>query len=354
MDRVTDFEWIDSEVHVLWQELLCVNPFSERINMAIVKTTNTKTGRKTAVQKSSVAQIYNEFLSAKKNQVAPGTLEIYKKTGYAVIIPELMRLTNDDLFSVTTKNLRDLIDNYAQDHNTGGVAFIHRHLKCFLRWVWDEYEIDRTNPISKVPVKKSKTKPLTGIDWDKINAMIDAAKKHSTFPERDIAIIMVLADTGIRRGSLLGMKMGDVDLDHAQMKVFEKDQDYHVKTFGYATEKAIRKYLDCLDNIKPTDPFWIRMDGCALSQFGMKEVLHRLCVQAGIEPQSFHDFRRFYALELYMSTRDIYFVSRALDHKSVEVTKRYLALDIQNDLEEIRSVSPMDKRFRQTGIRVAR
>ena len=322
--------------------------------MATVKTTDTKTGRKTAVQKSSVAKIYNEFLAAKKNQVAPGTLDIYKKLGESVLVPELMRLTGDDLFSVTAKQLRELIDCYAENHNTGGIAFVHRHLKCFLRWFWEEYELERTNPISKVAVKKSKTKPLTGIDWEKINAMIDAARKHSIFPERDIAIIMVLADTGIRRGSLMGMKFGDVDLDHAQMRVFEKDQDYHTKTFGYATEKAIRKYLDCLDNIKPTDPFWIRMDGCALSQFGMKEVLHRLCVQAGIEPQSFHDFRRFYALELYMATRDIYFVSRALDHKSVEVTKRYLALDIMNDLEEIRSVSPMDKGFRQTGIRVQR
>lgn len=61
-----------------------------------------------------------------------------------------------------------------------------------------------------------------------------------------------------------------------------------------------------------------------------------------------------YALEVYKSTRDIYFVSRALDHKSVEVTKRYLALDLQEDLDEIRSVSPMDKAFRQTGIKVNR
>ena len=322
--------------------------------MATVKKSNSKSAEKKALRKSGVAKIYDEFLRAKKPEVAPSTLVIYKNLGDHIFIPELIRLTGDDLFSLNADHLRQLIDSYSQDHNTGGVSFIHRHLKHFVNWFWGEYEIDRTCPMDKVPVKKSKTKPLTGIDWEKINILIETAKDRSTFPERDIAMLMILADTGIRRASICGLHMGDVDLDHAQLRVFEKDQGYHVKSFGFATEKAIRKYLDCLDDIKPTDSFWIKLDGCALTPFGLKETLRRLCNKAGMETQSFHDFRRFYALELYKSTRDIYFVSRALDHKSVEVTKRYLALDVMDDLEETRAVSPMDKAFRQTGIKVNR
>lgn len=322
--------------------------------MATVKRRNTLTAKKNAMQKTGVAKVYEQFLRAKKGEVAPETLVIYEGLGERIFIPEMVRLTDDDLYCLNADHLRQLLDNYGANHNTGGIAFVHRHLKHFVNWFWKEYDIARPNPMDKVHVKKSTSKPLTGIDWNKINILIETAKAKSTFPERDVAMLMILADTGIRRSSLCGLKMGDIDVDHAQMKVFEKDQDYHVKSFGYATAKAIQKYLNCLDDIKPTDSFWIKLNGCELSDFGVKEALRRLCNLAGIEQQSFHDFRRFYALELYKSTRDIYFVSRALDHKSVEVTKRYLALDLQEDLDEIRSVSPMDKAFRQTGVKVNR
>ena len=86
----------------------------------------------------------------------------------------------------------------------------------------------------------------------------------------------------------------------------------------------------------------------------MREVLRRLCSEAGIEMHHFHDFRRFYGLELYKSTHDIYLVSRALDHKDIGVTKRYIALDDLEDMEAVRAYSPMDRRSHQTGAKVKR
>lgn len=321
--------------------------------MAKVKQSNTMTIRNNA-RKSNVAEIYEEFLREKKNHCAPSTFAIYKDLGDRIIVPALVEKTGDDLFNLTANDLRGLIDDYQSTHNCGGVAFVYRHLKAFVNWFWEEYEMDRTNPMTKVKIKKPKGKPIPGIDREGVNAMLNAAKEHSTFPERDVAMLMILCDTGIRRASLMNLKMSDIDLKHGQLTVFEKDQDYHSKPFGAATDKAIRNYLNCLEDVKEDDPFWITLEGCRLTQYGAKEILRRLCSEAGIEPQSFHDFRRFFALELYKSTKDIYFVSRALDHKSVEVTKRYLNIDSLQDLDAIRAVSPMDKHTGQTGIKVNR
>lgn len=321
--------------------------------MAQLKRSNSMTARRNAGQ-SFVAEIYNEFLRSRKNKCAQPTYNIYKDLGERIFIPSLVRTTGDDLFSVTANDLRTIIENYQDEHTKGGVAFIYRHLKCFINWFWKEYNLHGPSPMKTVEIKKPKNKPLPGIDRESVNKLLETAKKRSTFPERDVAMLMILCDTGIRRTSLMNLKMGDIDLTHAQMTVFEKDQDYHTKTFGAATEKAIRNYLDCLEDIKPTDPFWIKLDGCALSMFGAKEILRRLCSEAEIEPYSFHDFRRFYALETYLATHDIYFVSRALDHKSVEVTKRYLDLDKLQDFDKLRAVSPMDKQTGQTGIKVNR
>ena len=107
-------------------------------------------------------------------------------------------------------------------------------------------------------------------------------------------------------------------------------------------------------DVKPTDPFWIQLDGKSLTRSGMREVLRRLSQEAGIPFHQFHDFRRYYGKALYDATHDIYMVSRALDHKDIYVTKRYIAIDDREDAEAIRKLSPMDKMTRQTNVKVQR
>lgn len=136
--------------------------------------------------------------------------------------------------------------------------------------------------------------------------------------------------------------------------MFEKNQQYYTKAFEAATCKAIKNYLMCLFDVKPDDPFGLHLDGKELTQAGMKEVLRRLCRQAGIPLHLFHDFRRYYGKALYDATHDIYLVSRALDHKDIYVTRRYIALDDREDAEAVRSYSPMDRTLRETGVKVQR
>ena len=47
-------------------------------------------------------------------------------------------------------------------------------------------------------------------------------------------IVMILTDTGLRKKSVLELKMKDVDLVRNTVYVLEKDQNYHTKSFGRA------------------------------------------------------------------------------------------------------------------------
>lgn len=303
----------------------------------------------------SVSDAYYNFLRVRKSICAESTYKIYKEIGDRVIIPQLTDLTGDNMNATDADILRLMLDNYSIEHEgTGGTEFLFRHLKAFINWYWDEYEIPVRNPISKVRIKTVAQPPKEGITQDEIDKLLNAAKRHSNFPERDIAFLMILCDTGIRRSSIANLKMKDVDVQRSEMLVFEKDQKYHIKAFGSATCKAIKKYLLCLSNIEPEDPFWLQMDGRALAKDGLREILRRCCNQAGIPMHHFHDFRRYYGKTLYETTHDIYMVSRALDHKDVHVTKRYIAIDDREAAEAVRIYSPMDRRANQTGVTVAR
>lgn len=321
--------------------------------MAKVIKSNPMTGVK-ITKAVSVSDAYSNFLRVKKLSCAENTMLIYSEMGMRNVVPQLKAITGNDMRNVTSDDLRNILKDYAIDHDNGGVVFLWRHMRTFINWVWDEYEFPYPNPTLKVRVKKEAQPPKDGISQDEIDKLLKAIKEHSQFPERDVAFVMLLADTGIRKSSIANLQMKDVNIDRCEITVFEKDQSFHIHPFGASTGKAIRKYLNCLEDVRPDDPFWLCMDGKQLEYVGMREILRRGCAAAKIPMHHFHDFRRYYALQLYNQTHDIYVVSRALDHKSIEVTKRYLAIDNRESAEECRSLSPMDRVTKQTRIKVQR
>ena len=305
-----------------------------------------------STEKSGLMFYYSAFLRSKTLSCADSTNKIYKNIGEKQLIPALSRMGVQRFEDVTPDQLRTIIEDYDRDHNKGGVDFIHRHIKAFFHWYWLEYDIDGRCPIDAVQVKRSRPAPKEGITREEVEKILKACKEDAYFPERDMAMIMLLCDTGIRLSSLVGLKMKDVDPVHERITTWEKDQRYHYHAYGSACAKAIRKYLACVQDARPDDPFWLQTDGTGLSAAGARSRLARLCKYAGISAHGFHDFRRFYAMELYRTTHDIYFVSRMLDHKDVEVTKRYLAIDLIEDAEDARRISPMDRG--RTGITIRR
>ncbi len=307
--------------------------------MAKIQRKNTLTS-----EKVKISDAYELFLGSRKTLCAEKTYKIYDDIGRRHIIPSLASLTDGNMEDITAVVLRASINEYAENHNAGGKLFYYRHLKVFINWYWEENEMESVNPMTKIKgIKKPSTPPKQGITREEIDKLLKAAKEQ-IFPERDIVMLMILCDTGIRFSSLMGIKIGDVNVAKSQFTVFEKDQQFHVKSFGQNTGKAIKRYLNCIEDARPEDTFWYKIDGSPLSEDGMKQSLRLLCKKADIPLHLFHDFRRFFGLELYKSTHDIYFVSRALDHKDIEVTKRYLAIDKMEDAEAIRAMSPMDNR----------
>lgn len=305
-----------------------------------------------STEKSGLMFYYSAFLRAKNLQCAESSIKIYKHIGENQLIPALSLMGIQRFEDVQPNHLRSIIEQYAAGHNKGGVDFIHRHIKAFFRWYWTEYDVQGRCPIDAVPVKRHRSAPKEGITRDEVEKILKACRESSNFPERDTAMIMLLCDTGIRLSSLVGLRMKDVDPVHERITTWEKDQRYHYHAYGAVCAKSIRKYLACVQDARPDDPFWLQTDGSGLSAAGARSRLSRLCKYAGIDQHGFHDFRRFYAMELYKTTHDIYFVSRMLDHKDVEVTKRYLAIDLIEDAEDARRISPMDRN--RTGITINR
>ena len=237
------------------------------------------------------------------------------------------------------KNLGD-VDNFFVDsyfanmrdkgHSDGGMHAYFRSLRTFLNWSWSVYNFDHTCPTNISKVKAPPANPIPGIPEDVVLAILEAAK-HTEYPQRDIAFIMFLVDTGARKQEAADIRIKDINLETGEVFIEQgkgrKNRFVHI---GYKTRKAILDYLETVDNKKPDNKLWISKDGYQMSAAGLNEILRRIQANLKIEPMfSMHDFRRYCALTMYRESHDLLLVSLYLGHASVEVTRRYL--DISRD-----------------------
>lgn len=300
-----------------------------------------------------IRDAYSSFLISRKSRCSEATISIY--TEKRIHIEEgFSEIGVGTMNEITAPAIRNVISNYQETHSVNGAWKLFTVMRTFLLWYWQENDLEKC-PISKVgKIKKPSAIPKHGITREEVDKLLAAVKQSSRFPERDTCLILLLADTGLRKKSIQSIRMKDINHTNNTVYVFEKDQNYHTKSFGQTTAKAIRKYLACLEDVAPDDPFFLNQDGSEMTENSMRMMLERMADVAGIPHHLFHDFRRFYGLELYRQTHDIYFVSRMLDHKDVEVTKRYLAIDDIEDAERMFRVSPMDRGKGTTSVRINR
>lgn len=249
---------------------------------------------------------------------------------------------------VTSQLIRDYLEWLREDgHNQGGVFLYFRVLRTLLNWIWEEYDVDLPNPIRKVKCADRKPEPIEGIKIADVDKML-AQCKFNKFPERDRAMIAVLIDSGVRRNKLMSIRMADLDLELNQIMIRHgKGNKFRFVFIGRETKKLLRKYLACIEDIRPSDPLWLNIDGDPLSISGARDILRRTQKNAGLDRiHDFHAFRRCFAIERKRNGDDDITISCALGHSSLEVTKRYLAFTPDDDRDFAMRASPMDNRRR--------
>ena len=291
-----------------------------------------------------IDEAYNSFLQSKKTAgFSKNTVDMYSNR-LNLMFPWFIEHGYDTINNLTPEAIRQYLDYMSsKGHNKGGMHLHYRILKTYLNFIWDEYDLETRNPISKVKFTAPKPTPLEGISIDEVKDMLKACSKNQ-FPARDKAIISVLVDTGLRRSELMALKFGDVDIDTGRIVIWHgKGDKFRVVYAGKECRKALRKYYNCLDDIKPTDALWLTDEGDPISADGVLSMLRRTEQNAGITKlHCFHDFRRCCAITRLRSGEDIFTISRLLGHSDIETTKRYLFITDKDEQEFSVRSSPLD------------
>jgi site-specific recombinase XerD len=116
-------------------------------------------------------------------------------------------------------------------------------LKRFSAWLTDEGEYG-TDPLIGLKPPKLDTKVTDALTDDELKRLLKACAGRDLRDRRDEAIIRLMAETGMRAGEVIGLKVADVDLARGLATVLRgKGGKGRIVPFGPQTATALDRYM---------------------------------------------------------------------------------------------------------------
>jgi site-specific recombinase XerD len=164
------------------------------------------------------------------------------------------------------------------------VSIAYRSIRPFWRWLLEEGEIERSpmelmrGPI--VPVELPEV-----LHEEQIQSLLKAAEGTGFEQRRDTALILLLFDTGMRRGECAA--------------VFGKGRRVRACPFGKQTARALDRYLRVRSKSVHADLPWLWLGKRGrLGDSGILQAISRRGLEAGIPRLHPHLFRHTYAHQM--------------------------------------------------------
>jgi integrase/recombinase XerD len=187
---------------------------------------------------------------------------------------------------------------------------------------------------------KMAAKRLPCLTADELNTVIAACDKDKNI--RDKAIVIFLADSGLRRAEVVALNWGDVDMASGLVRVVRgKGGKARSAVIGAWTRRALLSYRRTLANVTDEAPLFQARGGGRLTGWGLGLVFSRLAERTGIHVTA-HSLRRTFVILSLRAGVDVLTLQRELGHASLAMTQHYAQLENVDLIQSHKEHSPVD------------
>jgi integrase/recombinase XerC len=215
----------------------------------------------------------------------------------------------------------------------------HKCLQQFFKWLLIEQEIDRS-PMQRIRQPKTPRTLIPIIRDEDTKKVLDACRGPGFTQLRDEAIVRLLYNTGARLSEVANLRVADVDLDRDCVHYHGKGAKDRRVRFGPRTGRALSRYVRARAGHagSPLPQLWLaERGGRALSANGVKLMLRRRGLQAGVAGVHAHRWRHNFAHEWKLAGGDTGDLMLLLGWASEDMPRHYGASAAAQRAQEVQA-----------------
>ena len=262
------------------------------------------------------------FLSAKQVEgCSERSLKYYRTT-----LSKMNEKINKSVRQVETNDIRTYISNYENESNAGKVTLdnIRRIISSFFAWLEDENYIIKS-PVRRIHrIKSGSTIKETYTD-EQLETMRDNCGNL-----RDLALIDILASTGMRVGELVLLNKEDISFDERECIVFGKGDKERMVYFDARTKIHLQNYLN--SRVDTNNALFVSLKAPydRMKIGGIEVRLRELGKRLNIDKVHPHKFRRTLATVAIDKGMPIEQLQKLLGHQRIDTTLQYAMVKQSN------------------------
>ena len=262
------------------------------------------------------------FLSAKRIEgCSEKSLKYYKAT-----INKMLYKLNKDVKRINTEDVRTYLTQYQERKKASKVTIdnIRRILSSFFSWLEDEDYILKS-PVRRIHKIKTRTNIKETYSDEALEMMRDNCKEV-----RDLAIIDMLASTGMRVGEMVLLNRNDIDFNERGCIVFGKGSKERVVYFDARTKIHLQNYLESRKDNNQALFVSLKSPYKRLKIGGIESRLREFGRSLGLQKVHPHKFRRTLATMAIDKGMPIEQLQQLLGHRKIDTTLQYAMVKQSN------------------------
>lgn len=267
-------------------------------------------------------KLIDSFVYAKRIEgCSEKTLKYYRTT-----IEAMTEAIDKGVRHMQTDDLRTYLTEYQEKYGSSRVTIdnIRRILSSFFSWLEDEDHILKS-PVRRIHKVKTATNIKETYTDEELEKMRDNCEEL-----RDLAIVDMLASTGMRIGEMVLLNKADINFNERECVVFGKGDKERVVYFDARTKIHLQNYIDSRIDDNPALFVTLRAPYTRITIGGIESRLREMGKNLEIEKVHPHKFRRTLATMAIDKGMPIEQLQKLLGHKRIDTTLQYAMVKQSN------------------------
>lgn len=158
---------------------------------------------------------------------------------------------------------------------------------------WLEFELGADHPAAGLKPPRPKKSIQRSLTPHKLLSVLSSCDTSTAQGVRDLAMVALMADSGLRASEVCRLRVSDVDLMGCQLVVQIKGGDDGLGVFSQTTGAYLARWLEVRASLARCPQMFVHSyHGTAITPGGLRAIFRRIGKDAGLLAFSPHDLRR--------------------------------------------------------------